>query len=625
MYKGLIAFLFSVWALAFTTPGIAQDVNVVVGGSPVGGGVPAVLQFGGGVWRVPKVMPWVTPTIMDLRSGGGTYRAALSWEVLAASQSPDDLRARLESYRLNHFLKQVKAKGGQVIISLDAMPKWLAADKSESKMADGPVWAKSVPKSGEEWAGVVQSVVAHFNGELGLDAIYEVWNEPDWSLRGTVDQYLDLYRWSVVGARRADAKARMAGPALSDWTSPGAPGDQFFLQSFLNYAARTPAPEVGLTRLPVDAVTWHAFYRDHSVSYELAAKNIRAWLKASGTPGRTMLILDEWNVASAEPPYPEGDINGGYTGAPYVAAALMAMNAAGIDRQTFQMMVDPGSQGYSGGAFTPAGVARPNFNAFRMFAWLRGKQLPVQTSEEWVRSVAVTDGDHIYLVVAVAPPTDYMLARGVFESLPIDDYDSYKQLARVPKEAVAAYLLKNGPLPDGLSPALAEVLQRGHDQFVAAKKKRDGWKNGVKLHISLDPSLGVKVNSQRALFDRNHAPDAPTVERQTSDLQNVLHDGLEKAQKALDDGGIQPAAKQQYLQALKDTFDTKAAIAGADPSSQDGLRRADHLLTDGFEKQLKAFDSGNLKKLNVEPLSVQGSSIDVQSDAIALHYFVLNR
>ena len=625
MRLGLLALAFAAFATAAVGTVSAEDVRIDVGAQPMARGVPPVFEFGGGVWHIPKVMAWVAPNILDLRSGGGTYRAALSWEVLAASQSLDDLKARLSAYRLNDFLKQVKAKGGQVIISLDAMPKWLASEKSEAKMADGPTWAKSVPSNGEQWAAIVQAVVQHFNGELGLDAYYEVWNESDWSLRGSVEQYLDLYRWSVVGAKRADPKALIAGPGLSDWTAKGTSGKDFFLQSFFAYAAHTAAPEVGLDHLPIDAVTWHAFYRDHSVAYAVSAKQIRSWLQQAGYAQRTPLILDEWNIASAEPPYPEGDINGGYSGAVYVAATLMAMQEAGIDRQTFQMMVDPGSQGYSGGAFTPTGLPRPSFNAFRMFAALGGDQLTVRSSQKWVRSVAFADGQHVYVIVAVAPPSDYMLARGVFESLPIDDYNAYQDMRKVSKEALASFLLKNGPLPGGLSPDTASILQQAHDQFVQDRKERDSWKQGLTLQIALDPSLGVKKSSQHVAFDRKHAPDAATMDRSTQDLQSLLRKSFEKAQQELNSSAATPDLKQKYLQALKENFDASAVIAGADPTGQAALKSVNQALTQDFATRLSALDKAELKQLAADPATIQNSTIELQSEGIALHYFVLDR
>jgi hypothetical protein len=623
--NSLIASAFALLAAIWIPSAYAQEVQVDVDSSPIGMSVPPLYEFGGGAWRVPKVMPWVAPRISELRGRAGTFRAALSWEVLAPSQSLEDLQTRLANYQLNKFLKQMKAKGAEVIISLDGMPKWLAVDKSEKKLADGPAWAKSVPSSHEQWASVVEIVVAHFNGELGLDALYEVWNEPDWSLRGSVEQYLELYRWSVVGAKRADPRARMAGPALSDWLSPGAAGAQFFLQSFFDYAARTPVPEAGLKRLPIDAVTWHAFYRDHTMSYELAATNIRKWLAAAGYAGETKLILDEWNVASAEPPYPEGDLNGGYIGAIHVTAALIAMDEAGIDRQTFQMMVDPGSQGYSGGAFTPLGASRPNFNAFRMFASLSGKELPVRSSQKWVRSVAFADQEHVYLVIAVAPPSDFMLARGVLESLPIEDHSAYLEMKEISKEAVLGFLFKNGDLPRSLSPASLSILQRARDQLVRDRQERDSWKNGIALHINLDPGLGVKANSRHFIFDRKHAPDSAEMDRATRDLQSILLGSVEKAQRELDASDISPDLKQKYLSAIKDTFDANSVIEGSDPTSQAALRRADRVLTQDFANRLSALDRADRQRLVADPIETDGPTIKLQSDGVALHYLVFDR
>ena len=625
MRKYLIAAVIAAFGWSPAPTALAQDIDIIVGADKVAPAVPPIFQFGGGVWRVPKVMPWVAQDMLDLPGRGGTYRAALAWEVLAESRDLADIEHRLKAYALNDFLKQVAARGGDVIISLDGMPKWLAADKSEKKMADGPAWAKSTPASGEGWRDVVEVVVRHFNGALGIDAIYEVWNEPDWSLRGSVGQYLDLYRWSVIGAKRGAADARMAGPALSDWSSPGVAGTDFFFQSFFNYAARTKAPEVGLNHLPIDAVTWHSFYRDHTVSYALAAQQVRTWLQASGYPGKPLLIVDEWNIASAEPPYPEGDINGGYAGAVHVAAALIAMNDAGIDRQTFQMMVDPGSQGYSGGAFTPAGVARPSFNAFRKLAEMRGSQLSVQSSQKWVRVAAFADTKQVHVLIAVAPPSDNMLVRGIFESLPVDDSNLYQELKRVPKEALASFVLKNANLPRNLSPALTEMLQRGRDRFLADRQARETWKNGVSLHIALDPSLGIKSNVQHSVIDRSHAGDAALVDRQSNELGGILRSGFERAQQDLNAATLQPEAKKRYMQAIEDGIDRRAVIANADPTSQAILQKADRALAADFEMQRANLDRATLGNLAADTVALQGSAFDLKSEAVALHYLVFDR
>jgi hypothetical protein len=289
------------------------------------------------------------------------------------------------------------------------------------------------------------------------------------------------------------------------------------------------------------------------------------------------------------------------------------------------MMVDPGSKGYSGGAFTLAGLARPSFNAFRKLGELRGSQLGVQSSQKWVRATAFADAEHVYVVIAVAPPSNNMLVRGVFESLPVDNPGLYQELKGVRKEALASFVLKNAPLPDGLSPALVDVLQQGRDRFIAEQQERDSWKNGVKLHIALDPGLGIKGNAQYVVLDRAHAGDAAAIERQTAELGELLRSGFEKAQGDLNAANLQPGAKRQYLQALEDGVDTATAIANADPASQAILERADQALTAAFEKKLDGFDQTNLSKLNTDPVTVQGSAFDLQSEAVALHYLVFDR
>ena len=165
--------------------------------------------------------------------------------------------------------------------------------------------------------------------------------------------YVDLYGASVTGGRRADVKARFAGPALSDWLSPTT-GSGLFLPAFL--------AEAGRRGLPVDAITC-----THSIASRSLLRPRRAPHPPMGL-GRgddraVPLIVDEWNIA-ATPPYPEGDLNASEAGAAFVAASLIAINRHGLGPQAFQMIADPGQPGYSGGAFTVAGLPRPSLPVF---------------------------------------------------------------------------------------------------------------------------------------------------------------------------------------------------------------------------------------------------------------------
>jgi len=157
------------------------------------------------------------------------------------------------------------------------------------------------------------------------------------------------------------------------------------------------------------------------------------------------------------------------------------------------------------------------------------------------------------------------------------------------------------------------------------RQERDSWKNGVTLHIALDPALGVKSNSLRAIFDRKHAPDAAEMDRATQDVLAGLRKDVDKAQAELDSSGVPAELKQKYLQALKDNFDASSVIESADPSAQAALKGADQALTQSFSNRLSALDHAGLKRLSVEPVKIQNSMIELQSDGIALHYLVLDR
>ncbi len=532
-----------------------------------------IFGYSGGIWHVPRTFPWIAPDILKLKRLG-TVRVALAWEVLAASQSLEDLERRLIDYPLNDFLKQAVARGGRVLVCLDAMPRWLASDRSEERLADGPAWAKSAPRDFDAWRRVVQAVVHHFNRRLGLNAGYEIWNEPDHAFRGTLEQYFALYRASVAGALAADPNAKVGGPALSDWTArgtrgtPGSYQEGFFFQRFFAYAARTPLPEFKRQRLPIDFVSWHSFYRDPSRHYEFLVPQLRGWLGAAGYPSGTPLLVSEWNIA-AEPPYPEGDLNGSHVGAAYLVSNLIAMHQSGIASQVFQMLVDPGGAGYSGGSYTYPGLPRPGLNAFRMAMQLEGRALETRTSDPWIRSIASLQGDTLYVLVGGFLPTERTLLRSATEELALGKADTATAIARVDGGALLAYFRDGRSLSGKLSDADIAVLDAARTRYREAMSKAERWKSGVALEVRWP--AGVRPTAvRRLLVDGQHSASPQklaeldksllaalkrSAEAQGEDLRRRGGAGLQKnflAQIQRDFGnGPVSAANDQEVRALK--------------------------------------------------------------------------
>ena len=269
-------------------------------------------------------------------------------EAMTESTSLDDYKARLDA--LGQGWNMIEAKGGTIVITMARMPRWLSSKRFSlfsSRLADPAVpsgfrtYEASPPYKYNLWSQLVQATVERFSVELNLHPIYEVWNEPD--LRafwlGTTDDYLKLYRYAVLGARRADPSARLGGPATSGLeVRIEEDRTQSLLEEFIAYCAVTPLPELNYPRLPIDLVVWHHYSSNPTLGWADATDFVRQVLVANGFPETTPLAVDEWNYwADSEWSEPERDTE---FGAAYVAAAIGAMTRAGVAYQSVAALED---------------------------------------------------------------------------------------------------------------------------------------------------------------------------------------------------------------------------------------------------------------------------------------------
>lgn len=477
-----------------------------------------VYGFGGNIWHVPEVFDAGVADSIHNMGRLGITRVSLGDLLLEPAESEQDLHKRLAAFPLNDFLRRYAAAGGNVLFILDGVPSWLSSNLSRQvhKGPDLPVFRLSPPADLQAWSRVVEAIVRHFNGRLGLDAYYEVWNEPNFYYLGDTEQFLRQYYHTVVGARRADPKAKVGGPSVSDFLSVGTAGtrqsgqgdrqrlvsllmeQKYLFRQFLDYAGRTPVPELGLKRLPVDFFSWHAFYIDPTRYYDLVVPVFRKFLAEAGYPAGTPIINTEWNIADV-PPYPEGDLNATEVGAAFAATSLMAMRAAGVDGQIFQMYVDPGTDGYYGGMFTVSGIPRANFHAFRLFTQLRGTPLRTRSSDPWVRSVAFRDGDTTYLLVSSFVPTARMISETQKLSSALESAALTRDMA---DQGLAARLAAGKGLPGPYAERAREISERNRREVKDETDKATRWRSGVDLEIH----LGQRPKQvRRLLIDADHS------------------------------------------------------------------------------------------------------------------------
>jgi xylan 1,4-beta-xylosidase len=154
------------------------------------------------------------------------------------------------------------------IVELGFTPRALVPDAAAQRFAFQPGsptqyseyeagWWSFPPKSLTRWAELVSATAEHYARRYGkarvADWYWEVWNEPDigyW--RGSVEEYLQLYRASAEAVRSVLADAKVGGPATTGDLTPvaglAAKGPDF-LDSFLDFCTGQA--------VPLDFVTFH--------------------------------------------------------------------------------------------------------------------------------------------------------------------------------------------------------------------------------------------------------------------------------------------------------------------------------------------------------------------------------
>ncbi|MEK8051152.1 hypothetical protein AACH10_12950 [Ideonella sp. DXS22W] len=593
----------AVWPVAASLSGLGRsaaargrpDLSVSIdvdADEVVARSAPPMFGFGGNIWLTPGAFGLgIADRILDMPHLGMS-RVSLGDQLLEDASSLAELRRRLEQFALNDFLRRVRQRGGRVMLVLDGTPRWLSSNPSTTrqKNPNQPLFRLSPAANLAGWAEVVEAIVRHFNGVLGLDAWYEAWNEPNLYYQGSFEQFMAQYRASVLGARRADPKARIGGPGVGHFNGvrtaqqPGAERERlaavnqtleqkYLFQQFIEAAAAMPLPELRLSRLPVDFFSWHGFYLDPSQVYATVTPYIREVLASAGYPRDTPIVNSEWNLAPV-PPYPEGDLNATHVGAAFAAASVLAMHAAGVDQQIFQMYVDPGVDGYSGGLWTAQGLARANCHALRLLSMLRGRELRVRSDDPWVRAAAFRDGRHLHVLVASCTPTPEMLKNAENVLGPLRNADFMRKLAR---EGHGERLLRGVPLPTDRAREAQQREQADGARLRADTERAKARARGtLDLRISVRGLTGATGRAAHWLIDSRHAniaPEVATAARALEGQRRALGRLPEDIRQALRRDGVPAGEADRLVAALAAGRPLDDALATVDARRQPEVRR----------------------------------------------------
>ena len=552
---------------------------------------------------------------------------------------------RLPSLPTTQWLSEVSRSGGQPVIALMEVPIWLR----QSGHGDANY---RLPRDWEGWASYVEATVRFYNGTLHLDAEYVLWDEPDLAMfwkGATEDDYFNLYRYTVLGARRADPKAKVGGPATSWWggTGPGSDGTQPMMKRFIEFCSKTAVTEVGLKKLPIDFVVWHQFdtyVQGDPMQYLAAVEQIREWLKQGGYNPRTPLIIGSWNTwlnfgKDPNELSPERDQE---FAAAYAVYALVGMDRAGIAQHMYFNLFEnwqwnwlardgrdkefAGQDFFGGfGLFNRDGILKPVFNAFKAIGMLEGTRIHTSTEDPYLTVVASRKEGVTYVLVAnFYWPGESTLAlriRKLIENgYPIAQLNSWrKALTREMAQEVdeGKRSIASLPIPESAKNDLESV---GHvDNFF---RMRDAGKS---LQIKIKSgATGGGVEVERYSVDKEHG----NAFRATTRLANVRSSGTKQALTRVGQQLIQwGLLENEFLKGDVEAQgrDIQAALSRL---TSEQRRKIEVLVQESVEDavdQVNHFPEITLAKQSAGRLLRQGGvvTIDAQLKPYSVHVFVV--
>jgi len=342
-----------------------------------------------------------------LTSGDGS--SSLKWGSTGVYTEDASGRPVYSWVILDRIFDTFHAAGVKPLVEVGFMPEALSTHPEPYRhtFPEGPVdsiytgWAYP-PKDYQKWSELVFQFVHHLRERYG-DAevktwLWEVWNEPDigyW--KGTPEEFLRLYDFSVDAILRALPQARIGGP---ESTGPGSPRSADFLRLFLDHCAHQKNYVTGKTGSHLDFIsvhpkgspTWQGDHAQMGIARQLTAIE-QGFKIVSSFPEyrRTPIVLGESDpegcAACSARNHPQNAYRNGPLFASYTAEVVHAIfdlerreqvNFLGMVTWSFEFEGQPYFEGFR--ELASNGLDKPVLNAFRMFGLLGSERVKVSSS-----------------------------------------------------------------------------------------------------------------------------------------------------------------------------------------------------------------------------------------------------
>jgi hypothetical protein len=315
----------------------------------------------------PRLIRLFIQEYFDLMPAPGRYH----WDTLDAS------------------VDLIRRTGATPLMNIDFKPRALYPAIDE-KIVD--------PTSYAQWEELIYRMVRHYKERGSGIRYWEIANEPDIGEDGgcpylfTPENYTRYYRHTAAAILRADAAAKVGGPALANSRSP-------ILPALLEFAEKEKAP--------LAFVSWHIYNSDPR-RVRGTIDFVRAMLRQHPSL-HPETVLDEWNMALRDPPQdPQFQPC-------YILETIYQMKEGGLDDSCYYHIQDHeidfdrfarfmSPKGVANmarwwnrsaqwdGLFDYNGRVRPSYFAFQLLARLTGNRLKLEPGGDSVHGMATYDG-----------------------------------------------------------------------------------------------------------------------------------------------------------------------------------------------------------------------------------------
>jgi hypothetical protein len=510
---------------ALSTAGNKDVITLNIDGGQEIGKVPYLFRTGVFLNSLPVEYP-KEKFFRDLKPGMLEFSLDYYPELLDSS-SYNDFFNKLPESNLTEWVRQTAKSGGDVYIRLMPVPKWLWSD------SDG---VRKAPKDYNGWAKFVGGIVNYFNNKLRINAKYIVWDEPDIFWKGTKEEYLELYKYSVLGVKSANMNAMIGGPATSVFSER--------IRDFIKYCSSTSLTGFG-NRLPIDILVWHTFDAFPTLQdrYKKEISKAKEWLKEFGYSENVELNMGSWTVLesykSMAPHNPDTEFL-----ASYVVSSVIAMADAGFQRHAFFNLFEdwrlPSRKSeFVGelGLLTRNFVIKPSYNAFLMVNMIDGNRLKTVIGDPLITTFASRNRENIFILISNFVPTKEMYEQAAIADLRMKGYvmEDLKQYG-LNKNSFWDMVNKKDDIKNfKMPPQLKEDIKKWTDYTrtaIQTAEPRQKKPIDIELKIEKIPFKG-KIMYSQYLIDNNHSNSYAVKEKIDKVIETARNEAKQKAKEYL--------------------------------------------------------------------------------------------